>query len=39
MISIRVSWLMPADNGASITGYKLYMSEKSDDFKLVYDGV
>lgn len=38
MISIEVSWVEPADNGADITGYKLFMSEQSDDYELVYDG-
>ena len=27
LISIEVAWEAPADNGAAITGYQLYMSE------------
>ena len=38
IISIQVSWVSPADNGASITGYLLYMSEQSIDYELIYNG-
>lgn len=38
MISIEVAWDEPADNGAFITGYLLYMAELTDDYELIYDG-
>ena len=38
MISIQVSWEAPVANGASITGYQLFMSEQSDDFEMIYNG-
>ncbi len=38
LMSITVAWTEPMDNGAPITGYKLYMAEMSQAFSLVYDG-
>ena len=33
-----MSWIEPANNGAPITGYKLFMSEMSLAYNLIYDG-
>ena len=37
-LKIQVSWVEPANNGAAITGYQLWMSKQSLDFEMVYDG-
>ena len=31
-VAIQVSWTAPADNGADITGYRLYMAENANQF-------
>lgn len=36
--AIQVSWVAPVNNGAPITGYKLYFAEEAREYKLVYDG-
>lgn len=35
---MQVNWTAPADNGAPILGYRLYMAEEQDPMQLVYDG-
>ena len=35
---MQVNWTAPADNGAPILGYRLYMAEEQAPAKLVYDG-
>lgn len=37
-MAIQVSWLAPVDNGAPVTGYKLWMKEEEFSYKIVYDG-
>lgn len=37
-IAIQVSWVAPANNGAPVTGYKLYMAEGAREYNLIYDG-
>ena len=37
-LSITVQWDEPLDNGAPITGYKLWMAEEEKSYKLVYNG-
>jgi hypothetical protein len=37
-VAIQVSWLAPANNGAPITGYQLFMAEEALAPKIVYDG-
>lgn len=36
--AVQVTWIAPVNNGAPITGYKLYMSEGAREFHLIYDG-
>jgi hypothetical protein len=37
-LAIQVTWSQPADNGAPVTGYQLWMSEEEFSYKMVYDG-
>lgn len=37
-VSIQVDWAAPANNGAAISGYKLYKAQGASGFSLVYDG-
>jgi hypothetical protein len=37
-IGIQVNWTAPADNGAPILGYQLYMAEEESPQVLIYDG-
>lgn len=36
--AVQVSWVAPSNNGAVITGYKLYMAEGPREYNLIYDG-
>jgi len=33
-----VSWVAPTNNGAVVTGYKLYIAEGPREYNLIYDG-
>lgn len=37
-VAIQVAWTEPANNGASISGYKLYMAQSPREYALIYDG-
>ena len=36
--AVQVSWVAPSNNGAAVTGYKLYMAAGPREYNLVYDG-
>jgi hypothetical protein len=37
-LAIQVSWVPPANNGAPITGYQLWMSQESEPSVMIFDG-
>jgi len=37
-IGIKIDWVSPADNGAPIKGYKLFMAEEQAPSQLIFDG-